>query len=108
VPFLDTACPETWKTALARLAQKDFTLLVPGHGAPMSRADFETYRGAYGALLSCAASKAEKSSCIDGWMQDAATLLGKDDPKFVRSVLDYYMEAHLRGDPAKTAKLCGG
>jgi hypothetical protein len=107
VPFLDTACPETWKAALAHLAQRDFKLLVPGHGAPMSRAEFETYRSAFGALLGCAASKAEKGVCIDGWMKDAGTLLGKDDPKFVRSVLDYYIDAHLRGDPAQTKRLCG-
>jgi len=107
VPFLDTACPEKWKAALAHLAQKDFKLLVPGHGAPMSRAEFETYWGAFGMLLACAASKAEKGVCIDGWMMDAGTLLGQDDPKFVRSAVEYYIDNSLRGDPANTAKLCG-
>jgi len=107
VPFLDTACPENWRAALAHLAQKDFSLLVPGHGAPMSRAGFETYRRAYGALLDCTAAKSAKGVCIDGWMKDAGALLDKDDPKFVRSVLDYYVDALLHGDPAQTAKLCG-
>ncbi len=107
VPFLDTACPENWQAALAHVAQQDFKTLVPGHGAPMSRAQFEIYRSAYGALLACAASKAEKSACIDGWMKDAGALLDRDDPKFVRSLLDYYVDAHLRGDPAQTARLCG-
>jgi glyoxylase-like metal-dependent hydrolase (beta-lactamase superfamily II) len=107
VPFLDTACPEGWKAALEDVSKKDFATLVPGHGAPMNRKGFETYRTAFGNLLACAASKAEKDACIDGWTKDAADLLSGESPKLVRGVLDYYVAAVLRGDPAQTSKLCG-
>ena len=43
-PLFDTACAEHWRGALDRLAAVDFKILVPGHGAPMHRADFATYR----------------------------------------------------------------
>jgi glyoxylase-like metal-dependent hydrolase (beta-lactamase superfamily II) len=47
VPFLDTACPRGWKSALDHISHANFKVLVPGHGAPMPRAAFETYRSAY-------------------------------------------------------------
>lgn len=106
VPFLDTACPERWQAALAHLAAVDFATLVPGHGAPMDRAAFATYRRAYERLLACAAGDAPKSACIDGWLADAAPLLAGADPAFIRTLLDYYMDSSLRGDPQRRSKLC--
>jgi len=108
VPFLDTACPAHWQDALGTLARQDFKVLVPGHGAPMSRGQFETYRHAYANLLACASSDKAKSACIEGWMSDAQPLLATDDSKFAKSLLDYYLDDSLRADPAKTKKLCGG
>jgi len=107
VPFLDTACPERWRVALDRLAKTDFVWLVPGHGAPMHRAQLNLYRKAFDSLLKCAASSQPKSSCIDGWMRDAGPLLTGEDPTFVRSLLDYYVDNSLRGDASGRAKLCG-
>jgi glyoxylase-like metal-dependent hydrolase (beta-lactamase superfamily II) len=107
VPFLDTACPERWRAALDRVAKTDFVLLVPGHGAPMHRPQFEVYRKAFDGLLKCAASSQPKSSCIDGWMHDAAPLLTGEDPTFVRSLLDYYVDNSLRGDASRRTTLCG-
>lgn len=107
VPFLDTACPSRWSAALDRLSQVRFKTLVPGHGAPMSRSEFETYRKAYRNLVACAASSSAKAVCIDGWMNDAAPLLTNDKPEFVRSLLDYYVGAVLRGDPATIRQRCG-
>jgi glyoxylase-like metal-dependent hydrolase (beta-lactamase superfamily II) len=107
VPFLDTACPAGWSAALDHLARKKFDVLIPGHGAPMSRADFDTYRTAYHHLIACSASTAEKQTCIDGWMTDAAPLLKDEKPEFVRSLLDYYVGNVLRGDPAALRKRCG-
>ena len=43
-PLLDTACPSRWQESLDRLARVDFALLVPGHGAPMTREGFNRYR----------------------------------------------------------------
>jgi glyoxylase-like metal-dependent hydrolase (beta-lactamase superfamily II) len=106
VPLLDTACPERWKAALDHLAQTDFEILVPGHGAAMHRKELEIYIRAFGRLLACSASKRPKDDCIDGWLGDAAPLLVHDAPAFTRSLLDYYIDHRLRVDPAKTAKLC--
>ncbi len=107
VPFLDTACPAGWSSALDRLDRVQFNTLIPGHGAPMTRADFEIYRTAYRNLIACSASSAAKEQCIDGWMSDAAPLLKDEKPPFVRSLLDYYVANILRGDPAAIRKRCG-
>lgn len=107
VPFLDTACPARWRDALRALAEQDFEWLVPGHGAPMARNQFDIYRHAYANLLTCASSAKAKTACIDGWLQDAKPLLSAEDDKAARPMLDYYMDSSLRADPAKTRKLCG-
>jgi glyoxylase-like metal-dependent hydrolase (beta-lactamase superfamily II) len=107
VPFLDTACPSGWQAALGRLGGIDFALLVPGHGAPMGRKQFETYRSAFDRLLTCAASQRDRDECIAGWSKDAATLLTTEDPAFVRSLLGYYVD-QLRGDASRLARLCAG
>jgi len=107
-PLFDTACAERWKSAIDRLGGIDFKVLVPGHGATMGRADLATYRRAFDRLLECAASKSPKQACIDGWMTDVAALIPADDEKLARSLLDYYVDDNLRGDPAQKAKLCGG
>jgi glyoxylase-like metal-dependent hydrolase (beta-lactamase superfamily II) len=107
-PLFDTACAEHWKSALSRLSDIDFKVLVPGHGATMGRADLATYRRAFERLLECAASKSPKQACIDGWMSDAAPLIPAGDEKLARSLLDYYVDGNLRGDAAQKATLCGG
>jgi glyoxylase-like metal-dependent hydrolase (beta-lactamase superfamily II) len=108
VPFLDTACPARWQSALERLSRTDFRLLVPGHGAPMTRSAFEAYRTAFSRLLSCASSSHEKEACVEGWMKDAGSLLAGEDAAFVRSLADYYVGSVLRGDGKPLARLCGG
>jgi hypothetical protein len=76
---------------------------------PMSRTDFVSYRRAFDGLLACAASTASKSECLDGWQRDAAAFLPTEqDKKLARSLLDYYVDGILRGDPKKSATLCGG
>jgi len=106
VPFLDTACPAHWRDALDNLAHQRFSVLIPGHGAPMSRTQFEIYRHAYTNLLGCAASDLPKATCIDGWTRDARSLLTDAESKSAKSLLDYYVDNFLRADPAKTQKLC--
>ena len=107
-PFLETACPERWKAALGHLAAIDFELLVPGHGAPMRRENFETYRRAFDELLACAASSKTKEECIDGWLRSAGDLVSKDEAPLARALVAYYVDTSLRGDPAQLATLCGG
>jgi len=107
VPFFDTACPARWKDALGRLAAVDFTVLVPGHGPAMSRQDFDAYRAAYDGLLACAASAATKDACADGWIRQVGALVPEAEHGFTRALLGYYLDAHLRGDAAQQAALCG-
>lgn len=106
VPFLDTACPSGWSSALTDLEHTDFKLLIPGHGAPMTRADFVVYRKAFDNVVACSASSASKDACIDGWLKDAGPLLRNEDPAWVRMLTDYYVGAVLRGDPKAVAERC--
>jgi glyoxylase-like metal-dependent hydrolase (beta-lactamase superfamily II) len=96
VPLLDTACPTRWKSALDDLGRASFKTLIPGHGAPMQRAQFDVYRHAYANLLRCAASSQAKSVCIDGWIADAGSLTAEGQRSFARTLLDYYVDHSLR------------
>jgi glyoxylase-like metal-dependent hydrolase (beta-lactamase superfamily II) len=107
VPLLDTACPARWKSALIDLDRVPFKTLVPGHGAPMPRTQFEVYRHAYSNLLDCAAGTKDKNVCVDGWLADAKSLLADADPAFVRSLAGYYVDNALRAPKTKIDKLCG-
>ena len=53
VPFMDTACPEGWGHALDDIAKLPFATLIPGHGDPMTRADFLHWRTAYDNFVDC-------------------------------------------------------
>jgi glyoxylase-like metal-dependent hydrolase (beta-lactamase superfamily II) len=106
-PFLDTACPRGWQAALGRLAQVDFALLVPGHGAPMDRDAFTAWRRAFDGLLACAGGDDAAAACADRWLADAGALVAEADRDLARRGLLYYLENHLR-DEAKIAGLCGG
>jgi len=106
VPFLDTACPEGWRAALAQISATPFVTLVPGHGDPMSHAQFETWRKAYGALLDCAASSRSRDDCVAGWKNDAAGFIpaGMD----AGGMAAYYVDTRLRAKPEERARYCPG
>ncbi|MBK5260026.1 MAG: MBL fold metallo-hydrolase [Thermoanaerobaculia bacterium] len=105
-PFLDTACPARWKSTLDRLAKMDFSLLIPGHGAPMTRQQFATYRRSFDSLLACAASDAKKETCVSNWITGVASLTPDENPRFMRGLMDYYVDL-LRSDASEIAKRCG-
>jgi len=105
-PFLDTACPARWGEALGRLSKIHFKTLIPGHGAPMTHQQFETYRTAFGQLLQCSASKAEKNVCIDGWLNGVSVFLAPTERDFSKGMMGYYIDVLRRPAPA-FAKLCG-
>ena len=86
--------------------QGDFKVLVPGHGKPMTRSGFATYRRAFDRLLDCAGGPSAKPACVDGWMRDAGRLIPADDEKLARSLLDYYIDGNLRAPAAEKEKLC--
>jgi glyoxylase-like metal-dependent hydrolase (beta-lactamase superfamily II) len=96
VPFLDTACAEGWAKALGEIDRVPFVTLVPGHGDPMTRADFRQWRLAYGNLLDCAQGPSEKSACIAGWQADAAKFIDGAHREYVGQALAHYIDRRLR------------
>ncbi len=106
-PFLDTACPEGWQAALARLAAVEWDLLVPGHGALLRRQEFAGYRRAFDALLACAASSQPAGECVAGWFRDGGELVRASDTGNGRELVSYYVTQVLRGEPARITRLCG-
>ena len=104
VPFLDTACPDGWRKALNAIAARDFAILFPGHGDPMTRPQFLAWRTAYNNLLDCAASDQAKADCIAGWNRDAAQFLPAG--RTVDGMIDYYLTSRLRAAPAERDRYC--
>jgi glyoxylase-like metal-dependent hydrolase (beta-lactamase superfamily II) len=104
-PLFDTACPDGWREALARIEREPFDVLVPGHGAPLSRAQFALYRRAFDRLLDCAAGDAGKEVCAAGWLEDARPLIPADDIALARTSLDYYLDL-LRTPQAQRTRWC--
>lgn len=107
-PFMDTACPEGWRAALARIAAVPWTTLVPGHGAPMDRNAFTSWRRAFVNLLDCAGTKAARQACIDGWMRDAAAFIAPADRTRVPGMIGYYIDSRLRAPPDERGRYCPG
>lgn len=107
-PFMDTACPEGWRTALAHIAAAPFATLIPGHGAVMTRADFTQWRKAFDSLLDCAGGSAPRQACIDGWMKDAAAFIPAGDKDRVPAMIGYYIDTRLRASPEEKARYCPG
>jgi glyoxylase-like metal-dependent hydrolase (beta-lactamase superfamily II) len=106
-PFFETACPAHWRESLVRLEKTPFGQLVPGHGAPMHRAQFTAYRKAFSDLLDCAAGDAKPNVCIDGWMSDAASLIDSEDASYARALIGYYIENYLRNPSDRVRAFCG-
>lgn len=107
VPLFDTACPEGWRNALGLVASMKFDLLVPGHGPPLTRAQFDAWRRAFDNLLACADGQSPAEECIAGWLRDAGDLVPHDEHAAARTLLAHYLDRNLRGDPARRAALCG-
>jgi len=92
-PFLDTACPEGWKTALRLVAATPFEVAIPGHGPPMSRAQFLLYQDAFEAFIDCSKSARPGDECASGWTDSVRPLLADDplEPKQARGMAAYYV-----------------
>ncbi len=104
-PFLDTACPSGWRAALARIWATPFEIAVPGHGQPMSRAQFTLYRTAFEGVIDCAASPRSKTECAAEWTAAIKPLLGPDpaDAKRAQGMTEYYVGDVLRAGGDKNA-----
>jgi len=103
-PFLDTACPDGWRAALARVAATPFRIAVPGHGAAMSRTHFALYRAALDSFIDCARSAAAPRLCAANWASMVQPLLGADPqaPRQAKGMAAYYVDllrAHRGNSP---------
>lgn len=97
VPFFDTACATGWRTALGEIDRVPFERLIPGHGAPMTHAEFRAWKLAFEHLLDCTGPVA---ACIAGWRADAKAFLPPVDPG-IDELLTYYITEHLRATDHK-------
>ncbi|HWV60451.1 MAG TPA: MBL fold metallo-hydrolase [Sphingopyxis sp.] len=91
VPFLDTACPDGWLTALDEVAASGAEQIVPGHGPIMTITDFNRWRGAFGDFIACAKGASALETCSAGWAAGAAKWIG-DDTVRAKAMADYYGE----------------
>src|SRR5262249_17010273 len=101
----DTACVDGWATALKDIDRVPFDTLIPGHGDPMTRAEFRQWMTAFNNLLDCARSTSEKKVCIAGWQRDAAKFIDAGHREYVGEALDYYIDRRLRA-PDEQARYC--
>ncbi len=92
-PFLDTACPEGWKSALAKVSAAPFRIAIPGHGAPMQRPQFLLYRRSFESFIDCSRSDRPKESCAADWAQAVRPLLSADplEMRRAQSMSVYYV-----------------
>ena len=104
-PFLDTACAKGWKAALDRVWATPFRIAVPGHGVPMSRTQFDSYRHAFSALMDCAGSSRPQAECAAAWTSATAGLRGTDpqEAKRAQGMTEYYVGAVLRAHGGNSA-----
>lgn len=100
-PYLDTACPDGWRAAMDEIWRTPFRIAVPGHGAPMSRAQFATYRDALNIYLDCVKGSEPVATCSAAWARAAAPLLSDD-----RLAIEYAAEyaTHLRENNGRSAE----
>lgn len=108
VPFMDTACPDGWKKALDEVAATPFVTLIPGHGAPMNRAQFLQWKAAFDAFVDCGRSTRAKEECIAGWQRDAAPFIDAAHRQYVGQAAAYYIDTRLRSSPEEKQKYCQG
>ena len=106
VPFMDTACPDGWKKALEDVAATPLVTLIPGHGAPMDRAQFLQWKGAFNRFVDCGRSARPKDECVAGWKRDAAPFIDAEHATYVTEAAAYYLDTRLRSSPAERQKYC--
>ena len=106
VPFMDTACAEGWRRALDAIAATPFTTLIPGHGDPMTHAQFLAWRTAFDNLLDCGASDRAKTECVAGWRRDATIFMRPGREPLVDGMVSYYLDSRLRAAPDERQHYC--
>jgi glyoxylase-like metal-dependent hydrolase (beta-lactamase superfamily II) len=95
-PFFETACPARWEAALDEVWAIPFKTAVPGHGAPMTREEFDAYRGAFKRFRACVGSDNPSGTCASGWTKDIASFLGSDTERREAAAYANYYVGFLR------------
>jgi hypothetical protein len=100
-PFFETACPARWQNALGEVWATPFRLVVPGHGPVMSRAEFDSYRRAFGRFRQCVGSESPAATCVSAWTSDLGPLLASDvDRRQTTEYATYYVGFLRKGGGA--------
>ncbi len=100
-PFFETACPKQWSQALDSVWATPFRIAVPGHGEPMTRAQFGAYRDAFHAFVACVNDTAA-TGCPAIWTRGVAQFLGTDAARGEASDYAGYYVGYLRKNGGKS------
>lgn len=101
-PFFESACPDAWRAELDAVWTTPFALAIPGHGEPMSRAQFDVYRSAFNAFMDCVGSESEASICTTIWADGVAEFLSDEhETSEARAYASYYV-GFLRANGGKS------
>jgi hypothetical protein len=102
VPYFETACPAQWSKAMDEVWATPFERAIPGHGRPMARTEFDTYRKAFNAFMTCVDSDSPASQCAATWMDASGPLIVEDPArrKAVAGNAEYYV-GYLRPNGGK-------
>lgn len=95
-PFFETACPNAWRAALDEVWGTPFSIAVPGHGEPMTRAQFNAYRTAFNQFLECVDGDVPGEQCATGWTTGIAQFLEDDHARQRASAFANYYVGFLR------------
>lgn len=106
VPFFDTGCEKGWAKALDAIAQARWTVLIPGHGAPMNRAQFDRWHRAFTRFVDCAHSDRAAQACASQWQEDAAGFYAPAERDEVGLLARYYINEVLRAPAEKRMPYC--
>lgn len=101
-PFFETACPGRWRAALDAVWATPFRIAAPGHGEPMSRAQFAVWRDAYGAFIDCVGGASEASACASGWRDGVSEFLPDDRARQMALQMAAYYVDFLRSNGGKS------
>jgi hypothetical protein len=101
-PFFETACPQRWREALDEVWATPFRTVIAGHGEPMTRNQFNTWRTAYGAFIDCAGGDTEAGACALAWAQATAAFNTDDlSQRRATGMAEYYV-GYLRENGGKS------
>ncbi len=102
-PFFETACPAEWRRSLDEVRAIPFRVAIPGHGEPMSPAQFDTWRSAFGTFMACVEGKTEAAQCAAAWADGIASFTAGDDAarRAALGFAEYYV-GFLRANGGKS------